>query len=407
MSIDTIANQVPINNTIQVKVRPGDETGLYYILLSNLPWQTSWQQMKDHVRTVCSSVERVEIFNESTTGWVCVRGRENYKAALYLLTKKLFNGRPTFADGRNARQEIHIKRLVNPSDILVPSPRSPCTLGITPPAMQFAAGTPMTMSPTTSEYSQWSSAPSVSIVSSPGTDYGPYSMSMARTSDYPDAAAWYPCDNSYGDYSSTLPMAVHQFASDTAYQYPQHYSPTHEIWGSDYHVQAYNASQEPLSASSGIHTEKRKIIIKGLASWAREAEVQELIRSKCGSDATKMVKVHVPTSGAGANRGYGTVILQSEDVASRVIKRLHKSKFDGKTLQVQHTSEGVSRGEDSRNKHQNHHSGRQHREERDKKPSSKVAGSSNEKKEKPHAKKGIVIANGTSKKASESSQKSH
>ncbi|KAK6219040.1 hypothetical protein LQW54_002542 [Pestalotiopsis sp. IQ-011] len=68
--------QVPINNTIQVNVGPGNQTGLYYILLSNLPWQTSWKQMKDHVRTVCSAVERVEIFNESTSGWTCRRCRE-------------------------------------------------------------------------------------------------------------------------------------------------------------------------------------------------------------------------------------------------------------------------------------------------------------------------------------------
>ncbi|KAF3022458.1 hypothetical protein E8E14_009577 [Neopestalotiopsis sp. 37M] len=70
MSSNSTIRQVPINNTIQVVVGPGNVTGLYYILVSNLPWQTSWKQVKDHVRTVCSSVERVEIFNESTSGWV-------------------------------------------------------------------------------------------------------------------------------------------------------------------------------------------------------------------------------------------------------------------------------------------------------------------------------------------------
>lgn len=36
MSSNTMIRQVPINNTIQVNVGPGNQTGLYYILLSNV-----------------------------------------------------------------------------------------------------------------------------------------------------------------------------------------------------------------------------------------------------------------------------------------------------------------------------------------------------------------------------------
>lgn len=53
-----------------------------------LPWQTSWQQLKDHVRTVATA-ERVEVFNESTSGWVLVRGRENFDAALRKIDSEL------------------------------------------------------------------------------------------------------------------------------------------------------------------------------------------------------------------------------------------------------------------------------------------------------------------------------
>jgi hypothetical protein len=37
--------------------------------------------VKDFVRTACPAVERVEIFNDSTSGWVSIRGRENFNKA--------------------------------------------------------------------------------------------------------------------------------------------------------------------------------------------------------------------------------------------------------------------------------------------------------------------------------------
>jgi hypothetical protein len=45
-----------------------------------LPWLTAWIQLKDFVRTVCE-VDHVEIFPGSTSGWVRVKGHENFKAA--------------------------------------------------------------------------------------------------------------------------------------------------------------------------------------------------------------------------------------------------------------------------------------------------------------------------------------
>lgn len=56
--------------------------GLIYLLIGNLqlPFNVSWQQIKDYVRQVCE-VDHVEIFQKSTTGWVRVKGRENFDAA--------------------------------------------------------------------------------------------------------------------------------------------------------------------------------------------------------------------------------------------------------------------------------------------------------------------------------------
>lgn len=45
-----------------------------------LPFNVSWQEVKDHVRQVCV-VDHVEIFPKSTSGWVRVKGFEHFKAA--------------------------------------------------------------------------------------------------------------------------------------------------------------------------------------------------------------------------------------------------------------------------------------------------------------------------------------
>lgn len=45
-----------------------------------LPFTVSWQQIKDYVRQVCD-VDHVEVFQKSTSGWVRVKGRENFGKA--------------------------------------------------------------------------------------------------------------------------------------------------------------------------------------------------------------------------------------------------------------------------------------------------------------------------------------
>lgn len=45
-----------------------------------LPFNVSWQQVKDYVRQACA-VDHVEIFQKSTCGWVRVLEKENFEAA--------------------------------------------------------------------------------------------------------------------------------------------------------------------------------------------------------------------------------------------------------------------------------------------------------------------------------------
>lgn len=63
-------------------VAPGDQTGVYYIIVCGLGWKHSWQDLKDFARnygdnsTAHKDIDRVEVFG--TNGWVRVIGKESF-----------------------------------------------------------------------------------------------------------------------------------------------------------------------------------------------------------------------------------------------------------------------------------------------------------------------------------------
>ncbi|CAD6442991.1 db6e9eb7-3782-4db9-9d22-6475528ff2e9 [Sclerotinia trifoliorum] len=101
------------------QVLPGDVTGLYYILVSNLPWSCTWQRLKDFARNQdCTghflAVEHAQVYPESTCGWVTVRGKEDFLEALQYLQGGMMENRALCADGRNETESIQVRDLAMP-----------------------------------------------------------------------------------------------------------------------------------------------------------------------------------------------------------------------------------------------------------------------------------------------------
>ncbi|OTA95801.1 hypothetical protein M434DRAFT_28491 [Hypoxylon sp. CO27-5] len=412
MSSDTFAHQVPINGTIQTKVLPGSQTNLYYILVSNLPWQTSWQQLKDHVRTV-SIVERVEVFNESTSGWVAVKGRGNYDAALHLLNGGIFNGRALLADGKNATESIMIRESVKAPTTRSSASKTPRPPKLkTPPSTQYPASTTSLMSPLATGYGEWSSPTTSSSYTATSTvECAPYTMSVSMPYDYNESSGYYGYNTSNGGYLDQSAMV----SSPTTAQYPfepsylQQYQ-TGEYQANDYGMYSSMPTPEsmmtrPNDSSNGmVPTKQRKIIVKQLPPGINSTQVLDLIRKKAGSDADKIQHIDLPlTDGQKSNRGYALVTFQSEEVANKLIRRLNGHKYDNRELKADYTKEGVSEYENVRSRTSGHKERREDREKREKKESSRGSGS-NDKKNKSH-KLGVVIAHGSSSSSKKSDTK--
>jgi hypothetical protein len=68
-------------------VPAGDLTGIYYIIIAGLPWQTSWQKLKDFARNQQPDgswleVDHAFVYPDSTNGWVRVKGKADFLKVL-------------------------------------------------------------------------------------------------------------------------------------------------------------------------------------------------------------------------------------------------------------------------------------------------------------------------------------
>ncbi|KAH9898905.1 hypothetical protein F4778DRAFT_175915 [Xylariomycetidae sp. FL2044] len=412
MSSEAHSQQVPINGTVQHMVEPGTKTNLYYILISNLPWQTSWQQLKDHVRTVCS-VDRVEVFNDSTSGWVCVKGRENFDVAFQLLNGGIFNDRALCADGKNATDPIMIKELVGPCA----SPRSPLTpRHATAPSSHYTATTSPMVQPPAVSYGEWNSHVSAPTGMMPSTGAAAiYSPPLPY--DYTEGTAHFPYETTPTTQTYTVSGNYAQYppeASYGQYQVGDYHNNGYTTYGNTASSSGYG-SERPVPLSGVVPTRQRKIIVKQLPTSATREQVLELFKMNAGRDADQIQRIDLPmASNRNLNRGYALATFWNEDTANDLVQKLNGQNYGGNILRAQLTKEEVSDFESSNSRasgHHSHHSHRSHsnshsqphshrerrdnKERREKKESYKPSSSSDSKSTKPH-KMSVIIAHGTS-----------
>ncbi|KAL6695954.1 hypothetical protein J3F84DRAFT_319477 [Trichoderma pleuroticola] len=89
-------------------VMPGDITGDYYILFSNLPFKSTWRQVRDWVSASCN-VDFVEVYPFSSSGWIRLKGRDNFMSAKTFMENEPFQDRCIIIECRNETESVNIR----------------------------------------------------------------------------------------------------------------------------------------------------------------------------------------------------------------------------------------------------------------------------------------------------------
>ncbi|PQE26137.1 Nucleotide-binding alpha-beta plait protein [Rutstroemia sp. NJR-2017a BBW] len=293
------------------QVPPGDVTGLYYILVSNLPWNCTWQRLKDFARNQdnegnCIAVEHTKVYAESTCGWITTRGKEDFHKALSHLQGGMLNGRALCADGRNETEWIEVRDLA--------APWSPqhyqewvSAVGSTPLPISISAVEPYAITPPI--YHQ--PFPTSTTTSTISTTY----------------------NNEVG-----IPQAPATYNMQPPPVMDAHFAPQ----------PPYNPSPETMAIV------KSKVIFTSIPSKASSKELSAFISSTLRSSTLDhspledplqaLDSVQIEKHPDGTQKSHAFLVFETYEMAQAVVNLLDGVKFHGKALKVKLAKEGTASG---------------------------------------------------------------
>ncbi|KAE8441231.1 hypothetical protein EG329_005595 [Mollisiaceae sp. DMI_Dod_QoI] len=353
----------------------GDDTGEYYIIISNLPFKASWQRLKDFIRYPNTGstidVHHVHIYSGSTDGWVLVHGKEEALKAYEWMKQPtaVFEGRSLTVDFRNYWGPVNL-RDVAPIQ--------------TPAQQEHYAHRDEDASPSmgSSQHNNAGSLVPYQAVASPTQDVGAF----VTPDNEADNLQWMGQMVSHGgNYSpvspvfSTGPHMLQTSFANPQVNYcsmpPQHigymatppatptytqavpiayacYLPVAQVIPAQHiPVQPQYQYQTMVPETPHIvHTEARKIIITHLSHSTTEKELQSLLerasrRSKSSSNNHRedypIESFEIPRHSDGKAKGHAFAIFSSSHIAKRAVDALHGRTFQRRELKARLTKEGA------------------------------------------------------------------
>ncbi|KAI8678533.1 RRM domain-containing protein [Fusarium keratoplasticum] len=345
--------------TVLVDVLPGDQTGIYYIPICNLPFNVLFRRLKSWIRKGAScEVDHVEIFFNSTSGWVRLNGKDNFEKAWKLLSSgRAFDGRSIIADDKNRTQTITIKKkIVQPNiqqqeqqqeqqqqqNLPPPVVAYSQTPGNRPAAQGQQAAASSTMSP------QYSSTSGQYYAAGYNQAGGPsYSDQSMPTQGYPlqPTATTDPWE--YYNYSAANAGPSSGVGYSPGYQYDgtqfalpyrgQQEAPTYYAGGSV-------PGQEPAyqTETEFVTTEARKLHVSPFPQKEPRKDVERWIRQRIYEKQT-IKSIDIPMNGTNKYlRGHVFVVFDSASSATRAMEQLNKASYQGRKVTARPTVEGVA-----------------------------------------------------------------
>ncbi|KAL6356386.1 hypothetical protein LRP88_09982 [Fusarium phalaenopsidis] len=374
--------------TILVDVLPGDQTGIYYIPICNvcsnfqgpcschamedeancevqLPFNVLFRRLKSWIRKGAScEVDHVEIFFNSTSGWVRLQGKDNFEKAWKLLSSgRAFDGRSIIADDKNRTQTITIKKKIvqlntqqqeqqqqeqqqqNPPPPVVAYSQTPGY----PPAAQ---GQQVAASSTTSP--QYSSTPGQYYAAGYNQAGVPSYLGQSMpTQGYPLQPRATTDPREYYDYSAANAGPSSGVGYSPGYQYDgtqfalpyrgQQEAPAYYA-GAGAGAGGSVPGQEPAyqTETEFVTTEARKLHVSPFPQRESRKDVDRWIRHRIYEKQT-IKSIDIPMNGTNKYlRGHVFVIFDSASSATKAMEQLNKATYQGRTIVARPTAEGVA-----------------------------------------------------------------
>ncbi|QPH01771.1 hypothetical protein C2857_005974 [Epichloe festucae Fl1] len=363
---------------IMADVEPGEKTGVYYMPICNLPFGTSWQDFKDWLRVDCD-VDHVELFQSSTSGWIRLRGEENFNKAWTRLKTEYFRNRAIIASDKNRTDSIKIKEPVDSrvaqfstsaqrepaatqahnSDAILPpsrscmqeavsltSPLSPdrefgrlpasisCPVGPVAVATSIAYGGITVLDPYTTvpeAYNALAAARNQALTYAPA--FGYYEQPP------PDAPGLMPASH----FSSSSPYGASQPAVDPQYVPSHQPHPSIPYRSAPRTPRRIRAAPKPASSHQGLAytpEEACKVVITSIQHKARPSDVSNWIRHQIGEYSSAITGMDIPlVEPKGRIRGHALVTLANSTAAEATVRILDQKLFQGRVVSTRLTAE--------------------------------------------------------------------
>ncbi|PHH89935.1 hypothetical protein CDD83_4911 [Cordyceps sp. RAO-2017] len=370
-------NESP-DNTVMRDVPPGEETGIYYIIISGLPFGTIWQLLKDWLRQAGCDVDHIEVFQKSTSGWVRLIGKDNFERALQHLQTVPYNNRLLLYLDKNRTESVKIMELI---DDPPPKPKLGGSSQASRPRSKLRApqhhvarglqerGRPHAAACANYPAAAAAAGPMPAVEVGPAPCYYGASPELPGMPDEPQNRYCVPAEPfglggwgpQYGSAYSPAYRPAEQAGNPAPFRREQ------DLSGCRY-VRLEPVSHRPAKASSwagstgngtGLSdrsptashetdSESCRVHILSLKQGASPREVEEWVRSSMGEWASAMCRIDVPSDHAKGRsiRGSGHITFLSSAAAKRAVELLNKRPFLGHLVQARLDREADKGGRD-------------------------------------------------------------
>ncbi|KAL0930838.1 uncharacterized protein CTRU02_213573 [Colletotrichum truncatum] len=282
------------------QVPPGTETGIFYIPICNLPFETRWKPLKEWLCRDCE-VDYVQIFTISTSGWIRVRGSYNFHRVCGRLKEGVFNGRRIMYDDRNMTSSVVLKEVHDPNASPVSAPLGPGQAGLA----------------------------SIDRHQNSSYSFGPF----------------------YGTpYDSVRAQAFHNLSPvndghHTAQQQETWYPddvPSAGFFPSTSTTSSFGSSDKPKQV---VATEHRRIIIRRIGHNISEDQIRELIKlslERITPVASELQRIEIPRGSSNQTRGHAFATFRTPEIARSVAESLNGKTWNSRQLEARLTNEGLT-----------------------------------------------------------------